>query len=72
MIYEYIYNIELIKQRLTLFDEFKTNVKKLEQLLEKLYEYNKATQVQVINSQIMYKELNLKIQTLQTKLNTTI
>jgi outer membrane protein TolC len=72
LIYEYIYNIELIKQRLTLFDEFKTNVKKLEQLLEKLYEYNKATQVQVINSQIMYKELNLKIQTLQTKLNTTI
>jgi outer membrane protein TolC len=71
LIYEYIYNIELINQRLALFEEFKTNVKKLEQLLEKLYEYNKASQVQVINSQIMYKELNLKTQTLQTKLNTT-
>ncbi len=71
LIYEYIYNIVLIRQRLALFDEFKINIKKLEQLLEKLYEYNKATQVEVINSQIMYKELNLKTQTLQTKLNTT-
>jgi|GEM_PF-599865 len=72
LIYEYLYNIEFIKQRLALFDEFKDNTKKLEDLLNKLYEYNKASQVQVLNSQIMYKELNLKSQTLQTRLNTTI
>jgi len=72
MVYEYLYTIELIKERLSLFEEFKTNIKKLEELLQSLYEYNKASQVQILNAQIMYKELNLKAQNLQTKLNTTI
>ena len=69
-IYEYIYNIELLKQRLSLLEEFKSNSLKLEALLNELYKYNKASQIQIINTQIMTQELNLKSQKLKTMLNT--
>ena len=69
-IYEYIYKIKLIEEKLSLFNEFKSNTIKLEKLLVQLYKYNKASQVQIINTQIMYEELNLKSQNLQTLLNT--
>jgi len=69
-IYEYIYNIELLKERLALFKKFKSNTKKLENLLTELYKFNKANQAQILNTQIMYQELNLKSQKLQTMINT--
>jgi len=69
-IYEYIYNIKLLEERLSLFEEFKVNTKKLESLLTQLYKYNKASQTQILNAQIMYQELNLKSQKLKTMLNT--
>lgn len=69
-IYNYIYKIKLLEERLSLFKEFKSNTKKLEKLLVQLYKYNKASQVQILNTQIMYQELNLKSQKLQTMLNT--
>lgn len=68
-IYEYIYTIKLLEERLFLFEEFKTNTLKLEKLLTQLYKYNKANQVQIINSKIMYQELNLKSQNLKTAIN---
>lgn len=70
-IYKYIYNIQLQKERLSLFEELKKNTKKLEKLLTALYKYNKASQVQILNTQILYQELNLKSQKLKTLLNTT-
>ncbi len=69
-IYEYIYNIKLLEERLSLFNQFKSNTKKLENLLTELYKYNKANQAQILNTQIMYQELNLKSQKLQTMINT--
>ena len=69
-IYEYIYNIKLLEERLSLFKKFKSNTKKLEDLLKELYKYNRANQAQILNSQIMYQELNLKSQKLQTMINT--
>ncbi|WP_072679489.1 TolC family protein [Arcobacter sp. LA11] len=69
-IYEYIYKIKLLEERLSLFEEFKSNTSKLENLLTELYKYNKASQTQILNTQIMYQELNLKSQKLKTMLNT--
>lgn len=69
-IYEYIYKIKLLKERLSLFKEFKKNTKNLENLLNKLYEYNKVSQIQILDSQILYEELNLKSQRLETVINT--
>lgn len=70
-IYELSYKIKLIEQRLSLFDEFKSNTLKLEKLLKELYKYGKANQTQILNTQILYKELNLKSQQLQTMLNSS-
>ncbi|MGB6327814.1 MAG: TolC family protein [Halarcobacter sp.] len=69
-IYEYIYNIKLLKERLSLFEEFKRNTLNLENLLKELYKFNKANQAQILNTQIMQQELNLKSQKLKTLLNT--
>jgi len=69
-IYEYIYKIKLLEERLSLFEEFRENTSKLEDLLKQLYKYNKVSQVQILNTQIMYQELNLKSQKLKTMLNT--
>ena len=69
-IYEYIYKIKLLEERLSLFEEFKQNTKNLESLLNKLYEYNKVSQIQILDSQILYQELNLKSQRLETIINT--
>lgn len=69
-IYEYIYNIKLLEERLKLFEEFKTNTIKLEDLLTQLSKYNKASQTQILKAQIMIEELNLKSQKLKTTLNT--
>ena len=69
-IYEYIYNIKLLEERLKLFEKYKSNTKKLEKLLKELYKYNKANQAQILKTQIMNQELNLKSQNLQTMINT--
>merc|ERR1711941_115423 len=61
---EFAYNIKLIEERIFLLDELKNNTKKLEDFLKELYKYNKATQVQILNAQILYKELKLKQQQL--------
>ncbi|WP_421715632.1 TolC family protein [Arcobacter arenosus] len=69
LVYEYAFKIKLIEERLALFEEFKINTKKLESLLQNLYKYNKASQEQIINTQIMYKELKLNSSKLTRALN---
>ena len=69
LVYEYAFKIKLIEERLALFEEFKINTKKLESLLKNLYKYNKASQNQIINTQIMYKELKLNSSKLTRALN---
>ncbi|TLP39255.1 TolC family protein [Arcobacter arenosus] len=69
LVYEYAFKIKLIEERLALFEEFKINTKKLESLLKNLYKYNKASQEQIINTQIMYKELKLNSSKLTRALN---
>ena len=69
-IYEYIYNIKLLEERLKLFEKYKSNTSKLEKLLKELYKYNRANQAQILKTQIMNQELNLKSQNLQTMINT--
>ncbi|RXJ68637.1 hypothetical protein CRV08_07375 [Halarcobacter ebronensis] len=70
-IYEYIYKIKLLEERLFLYEEFKSNVKEIEKLLKNFYKYSKASQEQIITTQILYDELNLKAQQLKTFLDTS-
>lgn len=58
-IYEYIYNIKLLDERITLFSELKQNVNELQKLLEEFYKYNKASQIDIIKVQTLYVELDI-------------
>lgn len=70
-IYEYAYKVKLLEERISLFDQFKSNTEKLESLLKDFYKYGKAKQKDIISIQILYNELNLKQQQLQTFLDTS-
>ncbi|XOB62403.1 TolC family protein [Campylobacterota bacterium DY0563] len=70
-IYEYAYKIKLLEERISLYKQFKLNVEKLESLLKDFYKYGKAKQKDILSVQILYNELNLKQQQLQTFLNTS-
>ncbi len=69
-IYQYIYNIKLLEERLSLFEKYKVNTLNLEKLLKELYKYNRANQAQILKTQIMTQELNLKSQNLKAMINT--
>ncbi len=58
-IYEYIYNIKLLDERIALFSELKQNVIELQKLLEEFYKYNKASQIDIIKVQTLYVELDI-------------
>ncbi|RXK06567.1 TolC family protein [Halarcobacter bivalviorum] len=58
-IYEYIYNIKLLDERIALFSELKQNVNELQKLLEEFYKYNKASQIDIIKVQTLYVELDI-------------
>ena len=72
MIYEYLYSIALLKEKRKHFEKFKENIQKLNLLIEKLYSYNMATQVDILNTQIIYEDLNLKIKKLNRTINNKI
>ncbi len=67
-IYEYIYNIKLIEERLALFSQLKQNVAELQKLLEEFYKYNKASQIDIIKVQTLYDELDINEQKLNNNL----
>ncbi|RXJ91663.1 hypothetical protein CRV01_00805 [Arcobacter sp. CECT 8983] len=67
-IYEYIYNIKLVEERVTLFSKLKQNVAELQNLLEEFYKYNKASQIDIIKVQTLYDELDISEQKLNNNL----
>jgi len=69
-IYEYIYNIKIIEERISLFSKLKQNVHELQKLLEEFYKYNKASQIDIIKVQTLYDELDISEEKLNSNLRT--
>ena len=69
-IYEYIYNIKTIEERISLFSKLKQNVHELQKLLEEFYKYNKASQIDIIKVQTLYDELDISEEKLNSNLRT--
>lgn len=67
-IYELGFSIALLEKRAVLFENYLSNIKKLQQLNTALYENNQALQTQVLSSEILYTKVNLQ----KIKLNNTI
>lgn len=65
-IYEYAYDILISEEKYKLLDSYQENVKKLESLYTSLYKYQKATQNEILNSQISSLNINLEKQKLKT------
>lgn len=55
-----LYNIVLLEERITLYTKLESNLQSLEKLLNELYKYNKASQTQIINTEVLTSELRLK------------
>jgi outer membrane protein, heavy metal efflux system len=64
-IYEYAYDILISEEKYKLLDSYEQNVKKLESLYTSLYKYQKATQNEILNSQISSLNINLEKQKLK-------
>ena len=68
-IYEYAYNILILEEKYKLLDSYLANVKKLESLYTSLNKYQKATQNEILNSQISSLNINLEKQKLKTMID---
>lgn len=68
-IYEYAYNILILEEKYKLLDTYLANVKRLESLYTSLYKYQKATQNEILNSQISSLNINLEKQKLKTMID---
>lgn len=64
-IHEYVYTILLLEEKYKLLDEFHVNLEKLESLYSSLYSFQKATQNEILNSQISTLELNIQKENLR-------
>ncbi|AXX93826.1 TolC family protein [Arcobacter ellisii] len=62
---ELVYNILLAEEKYRLLEKFEKNLEKLESLYGSLYKYQKATQNEIINSQISTVELKIQKQNLK-------
>ena len=62
---ELVYNILLSEEKYKLLEEYEKNLEKLESLFGSLYKYQKATQNEIINSQISTVELKIQKQNLK-------
>ena len=67
-IYEYIYNIKLVEERVALFSKLKQNIAELQKLLEEFYKYNKASQIDILKVQTLYDEVDISEQKLNNNL----
>ncbi len=56
----YLYNIALLQERVLLFTKIEKNLKDSEQFLKKLYSYNKASQEQILNIQVLQNDIKVK------------
>ncbi|MDD2886319.1 MAG: TolC family protein [Aliarcobacter sp.] len=68
-IYEYAYNIVILEEKYKLLDSYLANIKKLESLYTSLNKYQKATQNEILNSQISSLNINLEKQKLKTMID---
>lgn len=68
-IYEYAYTILILEEKYKLLDSYLANVKKLESLYTSLNKYQKATQNEILNSQISSLNINLEKQKLKTMID---
>lgn len=66
---ELVYNILLAEEKYRLLEEFEKNLEKLESLYGSLYKYQKATQNEILNSQISSLNINLEKQKLKTMID---
>ncbi|GGD30032.1 hypothetical protein GCM10012288_00020 [Malaciobacter pacificus] len=59
-IYELAYSIVVLEKKLKLLNEYEKNIKTLESLSKSLYEFGKATQNEVLDTKVLF--LNVQIQ----------
>lgn len=68
-IYEYIYSILIIEEKLKFLNEYQNNTKRTEQFLTNIYKYNNSVQNEILNTKVSFENLNLKKQRLKNSLN---
>ncbi|MBP7742229.1 MAG: TolC family protein [Aliarcobacter sp.] len=68
-IYEYAYNIIVLERKYKFLNEYEENIKKLESLFSSLYTYEKASQNDILNSQISSLEIKLQKQNLKNTID---
>lgn len=68
-VYEYVYNILISEEKYKLLDAYQSNINKLESLYTSLYKYQKASQNEILNSQISSLEINLQKQNLKNMID---
>lgn len=56
----YLYNIALLQERILLFTKLEENLEKLENLLKELYKYNRASQTEILNIQVLQNDIKVK------------
>ena len=64
-VYEYVYTILLLERKYKLLESYEQNIKKLETLFTSLYQYQKVTQNEILNSQISALDISLQKQNLK-------
>jgi outer membrane protein, heavy metal efflux system len=68
-VYEYAYTILLLEEKYKLLASYQSNINKLESLYTSLYKYQKASQNEILNSQISSLEINLQKQNLKNMID---
>ena len=68
-VYEYIYTILLLERKYKLLESYEQNIKKLETLFTSLYQYQKVTQNEILNSQISALDISLQKQNLKNMID---
>lgn len=56
----YLYNIALLQERILLFTRLEENLEKLENLLKELYKYNRASQTEILNIQVLQNDIKVQ------------
>ena len=68
-IYEYAYNLIIAEKKYEFLEEYEKNTKKIEELLTSLYTNEKASQNDILNSQVSSIEIQLQKQNLKKIIN---
>ena len=68
-VYEYAYNILILEKKYKFLEEFDKNIKKTEKLFNSLHKYEKASQNDILNSQISSMQIELEKQNLKNTID---